>query len=209
MSENENTEAAESATTGRTSVRQFRHDAKDRLRQAQNEIGSIRYTPEGGRLHRLVNGVISGILAGRSGLSQEGQVKQINRAIRQVNKNKTYVVDAANAAAASLVTHAEQEVERLTAALAEAEAKVASLKATDENTGLADNMAAALDETAAILTEARDFAQNRDFAAHQESKGHRVGADLGPDGDVVDFGAESADAVAPPSDEDDTEDDEY
>jgi ABC-type ATPase with predicted acetyltransferase domain len=206
----ENTEAAETATEGRSSVRQFRHDAKNRLREAQREIGSIRYTPEGSRLYRLVNGVISGILAGRTGLSQEGQVKQINRAIRQVNKNKTYVVDAANAAAASLVTHAEQEVENLKAALAEAEAKVASLKAEGTDTGLADSMVAALDETAAILTEARDFAQNRDFAAHQEAKGHRVGDDTGPDGDPIDFGAEeSNEAVAPPSDEDDPEDDEY
>lgn len=208
MSENEN-EAAETATAERTSVRQFRHAAKDRLREAQRDIGAIRYTPEGSRLYRLVNGVISGILAGRQGLSQEGQVKQINRAIRQVNKNKQYIADAANAAAGSLVTQAEQEVEDLKARLAEAEAKVASLTAEGPDNGLAASMAAALDETAAILTEARDFAQNRDFAAHQEQKGHRVGDDLGPDGEVVDFGAddESAEAVAPPSD-DESEDDE-
>lgn len=204
MSENTNevpeAEATETATEGRSSIREFRHAAKAALANAQAKVS--RRTTEGDTLYRLVNGVISGILNGRQGLSVEGQVKQLDRAIRQVKQNQSQVADAAAAAQESVVAEAQAKVDRRKERLAEAEAALAAL---NDGEGFSGLFAAALDETAAILTEAKQFAQERDFAAHQEAKGNPVGTDEGPDGGPVDIVNGNAPVE---SDEDETPEDE-
>lgn len=122
-------------------VQQYRHAARRSLTEARESL-SLR-TDETREIYHLLNGSISEILRGRTGLSQEAQVQHLTEAEEKVNANAAQISEKIAAARESV------------------------LVALDSWEGTINAKVA---ETVATLTEAKEFAASRDFEAHQSAK---------------------------------------
>lgn len=128
-------------TTETRTVQQYRHEARRNLNDARSRL-KFR-TDATAEIYSRLNGAISEVLRGRTGLTQEQQVEHLNEARNRVQESLIALPD--------LIAQAKAELtEQIEASLAQIESDAKRAVET--------------------LSEAAAFAEQRDFDAHQQRK---------------------------------------